>query len=100
MEELLNKLNIFLDGDYSKDGSYVIDIYDSDEFGRVYSNLENNKDVEELYDNSLLNVHNANVSYLSGDYQLTLIADFDNDQYKLVITEYEYVEDDDEEEDN
>ena len=53
---------------------------------------------KELYDNSLLTVHNANISYLFGDYQLTLVADFDQELYKLVITEYEYVEDEEEDE--
>lgn len=96
MEKLLKELNIFLDGSYSKDGSYVADIYDSDEFGRVYSSLESNSKVEELYDNSLLNTHSANVSYLYDDYQLTLVADFDENLYKLVVTEYEYVEDEEE----
>lgn len=96
MESVLRKLNIYLEGSYSKDGSYVVDIYDSDDFGRIYSLLDNNKNVEELNDNSLLNQHSANISYLYDDYQLTLIADFDEDLYKLVVTEYEYVEDEEE----
>ena len=98
MDKLLRELGLALEGEYSKDGSYVVDIYDSNEFGKVYSTLENNKDAEELYDNSLLTVHNANISYLFGDYQLTLNADFDQELYKLVITEYEYVEDEEDEE--
>lgn len=96
MESVLRKLNIYLEGSYSKDGSYVIDIYDSDDFGRIYSLLDNNNNVEELDDSSLLNQHSANISYLYDDYQLTLIADFDEDLYKLVVTEYEYVEDEEE----
>lgn len=96
MESLLRKLNIYLDGSYSKDGSYIVDIYDSDDFGRIYSLLDNNKDVEELADSSSINMHNANVTYIYDDYQLALIADFDEDLYKLVITEYEYIEDEEE----
>ncbi|MBO7696645.1 MAG: hypothetical protein J6T10_28795 [Methanobrevibacter sp.] len=96
MESVLRKLNIYLEGSYSKDGSYVVDIYDSDDFGRIYSLLDNNNSVEELDDSSLLNQHSANISYLYDDYQLTLIADFDEDLYKLVVTEYEYVEDEEE----
>ena len=64
MESVLRKLNIYLEGSYSKDGSYVVDIYDSDDFGRVYSLLDNNNNVEELDDSSLLNQHSANISYL------------------------------------
>lgn len=93
MDEVLKKLGIYLDGEFSKDGSYVVDIYDSDEFGRVYSTLEKNDDVEELYSNSLLTIHNSSISYLYDNYQITLIADFEQDLYKLIISEYEYVED-------
>ena len=98
MNDLLREFGLALEGEYTKDGSYIVDIYDSNEFGRVYSALENGKNVEELYDNSLLTVHNASISYLYGDYQLNLIADFDEELYKLVITEYEYVEDEEEDE--
>ena len=93
MDEVLKKLGISLDGEFSKDGSYIVDIYNSDEFGRVYSVLEKNDDVEELYSNSLLTIHNSSISYLYDNYQITLIADFEQDLYKLVISEYEYVED-------
>jgi hypothetical protein len=96
VEKLLRELNIYLEGSYSKDGSYIVDIYDSDDFGRIYSLLDNNRNVEELESSSLLNTHSANISYLYDDYQLTLIADFDEDLYKLVITEYEYIEDEEE----
>ena len=106
MEEVLKELGIKSDGEYSKDGQYVVDIFDSDEFGKIYSVLERNDEVEELYDSSLLTVHNSNLTYLYGDYQLTLSADFDNNLYKLIVSEFEYVEDEyddyveDEEEDN
>lgn len=93
MDEVLKKLGISLDGEFSKDGSYIADIYSSDEFGRVYSALEKNDNVEELYSNSLLTMHNSSISYLYDNYQITLIADFEQDLYKLVISEYEYVED-------
>ena len=93
MDEVLKKLGISLDGEFSKDGSYIVDIYNSDEFGRVYSVLEKNDDVEELYSNSLLTIHNSSISYLYDNYQITLVADFEQDLYKLVISEYEYVED-------
>ena len=93
MDEVLKKLGISLDGEFSKDGSYIADIYNSDEFGRVYSALEKNDDVEELYSNSLLTIHNSSISYLYDNYQITVIADFEQDLYKLVISEYEYIED-------
>lgn len=93
IKDALNDLNIRFDGEFSRDGSYVVDLFDSDQFGKVYSILDKNKDVESMEDSSSLTVHSANISYLYGDYQLNLIADFDENLYKLVITEYEYVED-------
>ena len=98
IKDVLNDLNIRFDGEFSRDGSYVVDLFDSDQFGKVYSILDKNKDVESMEDSSSLTVHSANISYLYGDYQLNLIADFDENLYKLVITEYEYVEDEFEEE--
>ena len=98
VEDALKELGIPFDGEFSKDGSYVVDLFDSDQFGKVYSILDRNNDVENLDDSSTLTVHNANVSYLYGDYQFNLIADFDQNLYKLVIVEYEYVEDEFEDE--
>ena len=40
IKDVLRDLNIVFEGEYSKDGSYVIDLYDSDQFGKIYSLLE------------------------------------------------------------
>ena len=96
IRDVLRDLGIAFDGEYSKDGSYIIDLYDSDQFGKIYSLLEKNKDVENLEDLSTLTIHNSNIAYLYDDYELNLIADFDQNLYKLVITEYEYVKDEEE----
>ena len=95
VKDVLRKIGIVFDGEYSKDGSYVIDLFDSNQYGKVFSLLDKNPDVEDLEDSSTLTLNNANISYLYDDYQLNLIADFDQDLYKLVVTEYEYVEDED-----
>ena len=84
IRKVLQELGIEERGNYSKDDSYVIDLPDSDTFGKIYSKLDKNDDVEYLEDNSLLTVNNASMYYRYDDVQITLIADFLNDEYKVV----------------
>ena len=75
-------------GTYAEDGSYVIDFDTSEDFGVVYSKLDRNDELEYLDENSLLTIHNASLLYKYSDiYQINLIADFDNDEYKIVVNE-------------
>lgn len=70
----------------SFDNSYVVDIADMDEFGKYYSALDNNRDVAEMTENSLLTLHGISLNYLYKNYQVSLISDNDQDTYKMVIT--------------
>ena len=88
IERLVKELGINKIGTYARDGSYTIDLDSADEFGRMYSRLDNNEDLEYLDETSLLNVNNSSLNYRYEDlYQIALIADFNSDQYKIVITE-------------
>ncbi len=87
MEELLKSLGITAKGEYTKNGAYVVDIKDYDEYGKYYSLLEKS-DLEEVQDTAQITVHTTNVTYTSEDYQLILQADLDEDLYKLVVTQY------------
>lgn len=87
MEELLKSLGITAKGEYTKNGAYVVDIKDYDEYGKYYSLLEKS-DLEEVQDTAQITVHTTNVTYTSEDYQLVLQADLDEDLYKLVVTQY------------
>lgn len=88
IEELLKTLNITKIGSYSKNNNYIIDINDSNEFGRIYSTLDTNDELDESDDATNINEHTANIVYkYENQFQLTLIADWDNDTYKLVIEE-------------
>lgn len=92
IEDIIQDLNI-KDGEYSKDGSYVVNLEDSDEFGRVFSRLDRNEDYEELTENSLISLFDTSLIWLKDNFQINLIADLTQDSYKLVITE---IEDDEE----
>ncbi len=87
MEELIKKLGITLPGEYTRSNSYTVDIKSDAEWGKIYSLLETNDDVESLEDNTLLTIHNASLLYVYNDeYQLNLKADFDNETYSLVCS--------------
>lgn len=88
VEDLLLELGIKKEGNYSSNGSYVIDLDSSEEFGKIYSLLDTNKDLEYEEDSSLLTVDNSSMIYNYDDiYQIVLIADFKNNQYKVTIRE-------------
>ena len=88
MEELLKELGIEAVGEYSKNGAYVIDIKDYNEYGKYFSLLEKSDLVDEVQDTSQITIHTTNVTYATEEYQLVLQADLDEDLYKLVVTQF------------
>lgn len=88
MEQLLKELNINLPGEYSEDGSYVIDIPDSSEFGKVYSKLEKSDKIEEVDDSTILTLTDVSVLYRNDNFSLNLLADIGENTYRLVVNEY------------
>lgn len=87
MEELLKQIGITEKGEYTKDGAYVVDIRDYNEYGKYFSLLEKSE-LDEIQDTSQITIHTTNVTYISDKYQITLQADLDEDIYKLVVTQY------------
>lgn len=86
LEDFLDFLSLGRDGEFSKEGTYVIDLESSDDFGKIYSKLDSNDDLEYLDSYSLLTVDNASLIYrYEEDFQVGLIADFNNNLYKVVI---------------
>lgn len=88
METALKELGINKVGTYSTSGAYTLDIDSDEEFAKIYSKLDNNSELDYLEDISVLNIHTGNYVYeYKNEFQLSLIADWDNDEYKLVIRE-------------
>lgn len=86
LPDVLKELGLNYDGTYSRDGEYVVDLADSsDDFGKAYSTLDRNDDAEYMQENSLLTVDNASMYYRYKDYMINIIADFNNNHYKIVI---------------
>lgn len=88
LEKFLERLGITQVGHYTKTNTYIIDIDDSDEYGKIYSLLDKSNEIEEDEDSSTITIHTSNIVFESDNYQLTLIADFDQDTYKLVCKEF------------
>ena len=87
MQELLKELGIDKIGEYSEDNSYVININDSNEFGRIFSKLDRNDRLEELEDSTILTPFDTSMIWLYNNYQINLLGDLAQDLYQLVITE-------------
>ena len=87
MEDFLRSIGIEPNGEYSKNGAYVIDLIDYNEYGKYFNILEKSG-LEEVQDTSQITIHTTNVTFANDDYQLVLQADLDEDIYKLVVTNY------------
>lgn len=86
IKEYLESLKITLDPVESEDG-YVVTIKDSEEYGNIFSRLEDSEDLDLLEDNQVITEQGSSLIYesLSEDLLLTLIADFEGDVYELII---------------
>lgn len=87
MKELLKKIGITEAGYFSSNNNYVIDFDNSDEYNKAFSKLDRTDLVEENDDTSVINMSVSNIMYSNDDFSLNLIADFDDDTYKLVVTD-------------
>lgn len=87
MEDLLKDIGIKAQGEYTKNGAYVVDMKDYDEYSKYFSLLEKS-DLEEVQDTAQITIHTTNVTFMSDKYQIVLQADLDEDMYKLVVTEF------------
>lgn len=89
MKELLKQIGITEPGYFDEDGNYVIDFDNSNQMNKAFIKLEKSNLVEENENSSVINLQVSNILYVSDRFSLNLISDFDQDQYKLVVTEYQ-----------
>ena len=87
MEEFLKELGIQGKLILSKNNSMILDIEGSDNYGRIFSRLDRSDLVEENEDSSLLTAETSSLQYESEKYIITLLSNFDTDEYKLIIRE-------------
>lgn len=90
LHELLRELGINKTGTYSDNSTYTIDLTDSNDYGRINSTLDRSNLLDPIDESSYVTADNANLDYKYQDqFILSLIADFEEDYYQLVITEME-----------
>lgn len=87
MELFLKKLGITQEGEYTDDNNYVIELDDDDEYARIYSLLDKSNELEEDDDASQLTQDNSSIQYINDKYTITLLADYDSEQYALICRE-------------
>ena len=87
MEEFLRKIGIRYTGEYTDDGNYYIELEDDDQYARVYSSLDKSLEVEEDEDASQLTDDTSSIQYINDNYTITLLADYDSEQYALICRE-------------
>lgn len=87
MVEFLKSIGIYDSGTTADDGSYVIDIPDSNTYGKYLSRLDHCDELEEDAESSQITSGPSSIQYVGDVYTVTLLADFEADTYKLVIRE-------------
>ena len=86
--ELLKELGITKRGSYADTDTYVIDLDNSNDYGRINSILDRSDLLDPIDESSYLTVDAASLDYKYEDqFIISLIADFEEDYYQLVITE-------------
>ena len=72
----------------TENDSITYDLVDDNGFGRVYFKLESTDNFEASDEHMKLDSKSASLKYFDGDdVEILLEGDFDNDVYKVVITE-------------
>lgn len=87
MVEFLESIGIYDKGTTASDGSYVIDIADSNTYGKYLSRLDHCDELEEDAESSQITSGPSSIQYIGDVYSVTLLADFEADTYKLIIRE-------------
>lgn len=87
MEEFLNSIGIYDVGEYDKKNVYVIDIDNSNDYDKILGKLDKSDKLDVDEESCLMTIHNASTIFTSDDYILTIIANFDDDTYKLTVKE-------------
>ena len=92
VDELLSELNIDKEPEENENGSWTIDLDNSTEYDRYASKLRKAEDrgiLEEDQEVSQAGIETSSIQYVSEDEDLvlTLLANFDLDEYKLIIRE-------------
>ncbi len=85
LDDLLRDLRIDKEPTENENGSYNIDLDDSNEYSRYYSKLDKADFLEEDEEASQVSIETSSIQFINDEWALTLLANFDTDEYKLII---------------
>lgn len=85
-KEFLKSIGITNSGSYDSNRNYVIELTDSNDIGRMYSKLDANKTTVEDNSRSKISYTSSQIVFINDNFDVTLISDFDSDDYKLICT--------------
>lgn len=84
--EYLQSIGIDKEGEYTED-AYIVSLTNSNEYGRIFTILEKSDDLDIMEDNQVITEQGSSLMYESESqpFIISLLADFDQDIYQLVV---------------
>ena len=84
MDEFIKSLGIAEHGSFEGD-KYVIDLADSNAYAKAFTVLEKSDKVDLDGDSTLVSPKVGELLFLSDDYDIRLVANYQEDIYKIII---------------
>lgn len=85
MEDFLIDIGINTLNGRTVSNKFIIDFDNVNEFNRAFGKLDKCEDLEEQEDSSIVNASVSNIVYINDNYLINLTANFDTDEYRLVM---------------
>lgn len=86
MDEFLKGIGIEETGRYDGD-KYVVDLPDSDAWSRAHTLLAKSGKADLDGDSVLVSMKASDETFLSDDYDIRIVANFEDDVYKIIVEE-------------
>ena len=87
--EFAKELGIKKEGYETTDGTYVIELDNSNEFSKVYTLLDKNEDAILDVESMLMTSDEVEMTYLTTEFDVTLIGNLKENTYRVEIREAE-----------
>ena len=84
LETFIDSLNLPFEGEIKGD-EYVVALGNSNDFSKIYNIISTNKDLN-LKDGSTANDSEARFLFLGDNFEISLLANFDDDIYRLAVS--------------
>lgn len=88
MDKFLKELGIEYPGKMAGE-KYIVELPDSEEYSKVYTLLDNAEGLDMDEDLTLLNENVSEFVFMSDDYDIKLIGNFEEGIYRIIVTEAE-----------